>query len=304
VAFLVIVIALYLADQTEKRNEKQPEHLTGEKNQAATPSNTRNTMATRQRPQSKSDAQPGAGWFQAGYGAIDEEVKRQDQRQKEYADMVRRFWMPVMQKGEKPTNQILFVDGAPFSYREHQFYANGSWRHWATCLIGTGQKCPYDDAGNKNYFVGAYTVIDCNEWKSRDGTTHKNELALYATKGDALKTLKILADRRGGDLSGCLFYVSRTGDKSPATGNLLDFVEKFPTKKIKVPFGGQMVERVVLDSADPKVMKRFGFKKPVLPINYIEKLAPKTREAAERYLSDLNVSSPPESGDSAAEVAY
>jgi hypothetical protein len=249
-------------------------------------------------------APAGAGWFQAGYGAVDDEVKRQDQRQQEYASMVRRYWMPVQQQGQKPTSMILFVDGVPFSYREHNFYANSNWRNWATCLIGTGQKCPYDEAGNKNYFVGAYTVIDCNEWKARDGTTHKNEISLYPTKGDALKILKILAERRGGDLAGCLFYVSRTGDKSPSTGNLLDFVEKFAVKKVKVPFGGQMVERTILDSADPKVVKRFGFRKPVLPINYIEKLQPKSREGAEAYLANLNISQPTEEGDSAAEVAY
>jgi hypothetical protein len=170
--------------------------------------------------------------------------------------------------------------------------------------VGTGQTCPYDEAGNKNYFVGAYTVIDCNEWKSRDGTNHKNEPALYASKGDALKILKVLAERRDNDLAGCVFYVSRTGDRSPSTGNLLDFVERLPTRKMKVPFGNQMVEKLVLDTADAKVQKRFGFRKPVLPFNYIEKLRPKTRQEAEDYLTSLNISPGGDEEESAQEVAY
>jgi hypothetical protein len=261
-------------------------------------------MATKPKTRNEKPPAPaGAGWFQSGYGAVNEEVKRQTQRQEEYKSMVRRYWMPVAEQGREQKNMICFVDGLPFSYREHNFYANGSWRHWATCLIGTGQKCPYDEAGNRNYFVGAYTIIDMNEWKARDGTMHKNEISLYPTKGDALKILKILAERRGGDLAGCVFYVSRTGDKSPSTGNLLDFVEKLPTKKIKVPFGNQLVERLVLDTGDSKTQKRFKFTKPILPINYIEKLQPKSREEAEAFLGNLNISQPSED-ETAEEVAY
>jgi hypothetical protein len=249
----------------------------------------------------------GGGWFQTGYDAVGEEVKRREQQQKEWENQFRRYWMPEKDDaGKTIVATIVFVDGVPFTYREHQFYINGNWRNWQTCLIGTGEKCPYDEAGNKNYFVGAYTIIDTREWKSKDGTVHKNELSLYLAKGDALKALRILADARGGDLAGCVFRVSRSGDKSPGVGNVFDFVERLPTRKIKVRMTG-MPEReiTVLDTQNPVVAKKLGgtFKGQIKPIDYPAALAPKSRAEALEWMGAENISAG-DGAESSQEVAY
>jgi hypothetical protein len=251
----------------------------------------------------------GGGWFQSGYDAVGEEVARRDKQQEEWANQTRRFWMPEKDRETHKTvvAPVLFVDGIPFTYREHGFYIDGSWKNWQTCLVGTGSKCPYDEAGNKNYFVGAYTVLDGREWVSKDKTVHKWDMCLYPAKGDALKALKILAEARGNDLAGCLFRVSRSGDKSPSVGNVFDFVERLPTKKITIKFTGMAPREItVLDTTNPTVGKKLGiqFKGQIKPIDYSDVVKPKTREKALIWMGGKNIQAGSEGGESAQEVAY
>jgi hypothetical protein len=249
----------------------------------------------------------GGGWFQTGYDAVGEEVKRIDTMREEWKNQIRRYWMPEKDdNGKTIVAVVVFIDGIPFSYREHQFYLNGNWRNWQTCLVGTGAKCPYCEAQNKNYFVGAYTVVDTREWKSKDNTVHKNEISFYPVKGDALKALRILADARGGDLAGCAFRVSRSGDKSPNTGNVFDFIERLPTKKIRVKMTGIPEREItVLDTQNAAVAKKFGFKQLVKPFDYPAVVKPKTRDEALTWLGSQNISAGSgEGNEGAAEVAY
>jgi hypothetical protein len=251
----------------------------------------------------------GGGWFQTGYDSVGQEVQRLDKQREDWANAIRRYWMPE-KTGTPPktlVNNVVFVDGIPFTYREHQFYLDGHWRNWNTCLIGTGEKCCFDEAGNKNYFVGAYTVLDGSEWKAKDGTIHRWETTLYPAKGDALKALRILADARGGDLAGCWFRVSRSGDKSPNMGNVFDFVERLPTKKIKVKMTG-MPEReiTILDTQNPAVGKKLNwqFKALVKPIDYPAILRPKTRAEALAWMGSQNIQQGGAGEESTTEVAY
>jgi len=250
----------------------------------------------------------GGGWFQTGYDSVGEEVARREAQQEEWENQIRRFWMPQkdQETGQPVKAVIVFIDGIPFTYREHNLYLNGHWRNWKTCLIGTGEKCPFDEAGNKNAFIGAYTVIDTRQWKSKDGTIHKNEVSLYASKGDALKALRINAEAHGGDLAGCVYQVSRTGDKSPSTGNVLVFIEKLPTRKYKVTIPGAGTREInILDTANPAVAKKFGAKGLIKPIDYPTVLAPMSRAEALKWMASQNITAGnAASGESASEVAY
>jgi hypothetical protein len=263
-------------------------------------------IASRSRQQQPKGS--GGGWFQTGYDAVGEEVKRRDQQQEEWANQVRRYWMPEKdQSGRTIVATIAFIDGVPFTYREHQFYLNGNWRNWQTCLIGTGDKCPYDEAGNKNYFVGAYTVIDTREWRGKDNTVHKNEVSLYPSKGDSLKALRILADARDGDLAGCMFRVSRSGDKSPSVGNVYDFIERLPTKTIRIKMSGMGEQSIqILDTQNPIVAKKLGgqFKNLIKPFDYPTVVQPKSRAEALSWMGAQNIQAGSSGGDSAVEVAY
>lgn len=251
----------------------------------------------------------GKSWFESGYESVGAEVRRRDKQQEEWKNQVKRFWMPVEdEKTHKPVvAQFVFIDGIPFTYREHNFFIDGSWKHWKTCMIGTGHECVYDAASNKNYFVGAYTVIDTRSWTAKDGTVHQNEVVLYPAKGDALKALRILADSRGGDLAGCVFNVSRSGDKSPNMGNVFDFQERLPVRKIKIRMTGFGEREItVLDTLNAAVAKRFGVKQGVQlkPYDYASILAPLSREDALAWMGAQNIQAGSGGTESSQEVAY
>src|ERR1041384_1825238 len=77
----------------------------------------------------------GAGWFQVGMTGVQEELARQELRDKRFENRVRRHWMPA-----NSTKDIIFVDGNyngdrdPFTIREHNFPPK--YRDPRTCLRG------------------------------------------------------------------------------------------------------------------------------------------------------------------------
>lgn len=176
-------------------------------------------------------------WFDTGDDAADRNIDEADKRREEaQKDRIYRFWMP---KGDQ---KITFVDDDtkahpagfkyPFMFNEHQLNLNGSWKNWFTCIQGmkdpvTGDKleCPLCKGGNQPAFVAAYTVIDHNEWKDKNGKVHKDELKLYVVKSKVLKVLRKMSTKKEG-LRGLLVEVSRPGDDDPNTGSQFDVEQK------------------------------------------------------------------------------
>ena len=166
-------------------------------------------------------------WMQRGYSAGDKAKEAEEQRRNSGKGKTRRHWMR-----DGSETYLTFVDDDPAVFREHQFKLNGHWRNWFTCIQGiphpeTGkpQQCPACARGNKSYFAAAYTVIDHSEWTDRDGNNHKDERRLLVVKDEVYGLLSKQSGKRKG-LVGARFEVSRTGDKSPNTGNVWDFEEK------------------------------------------------------------------------------
>lgn len=168
--------------------------------------------------------EPDTSWFHTG----DEAEDFADQKAEEAAanrDFVYRFWMP---KGAE--QHITFVDPdvhpggfkLPFVFMEHQLFLNNSWKNWFTCL---GKTCPLCKGGEKPYLAAAYTIIDHNEWKDRNGAVHKDEQKLFIAKSKVYKVLqKARAKKKG--LRGWKVEVTRTDDKSPNTGDQFDFEDR------------------------------------------------------------------------------
>ena len=144
----------------------------------------------------------------------------------------KRFWMP-----NNTDRLITFVDNpiedfggvkvqTPFKYNEYQVQLNGSWKNWFTQPIDTTQDV-LKELGYKASKVAVLTVIDHAEWTDRNGTVHKDELALYVVKRSQpiwAQLEKIIA--REGSLSGKTFRVHRMGDKSPGSGSMLEKYEQ------------------------------------------------------------------------------
>jgi hypothetical protein len=164
---------------------------------------------------------------------------------------VNRFWMP---KDSEKT--ITFVDDttvmcgdtkitSPLFIEEYQLNLNGHWRNWFTRPFK-----PEDDLlkemGYRASRVAVFTIIDHSEWTDKKGTQHKDELKLFVVKRSApiYKQIEKLMSRHG-SLRGRVFNVSRMGDKSPAVGSMLEY----------------------LDHSEPEEV----------PFNYLEVLKPKTR---------------------------
>lgn len=206
-------------------------------------------------------AKTGSGWFSEGYDASEEVVRRSEQAAAS-SKGPRRFWL----KPGTDDSPVLFVTGKPFVIREHEYKIGDSWknRQHFTCLQGTGATCPFCEGGNKSYNVGMYTWADLTEYDFQ-GKTYKNQIRIAPAKAAALKILNKIAKKRGDDLTGCVFNVSRTGDKTSSIGDMFEFVER-------------------INLNDPKALKKYGFTETPKPINYREVLQPLSREEALEWL--------------------
>lgn len=168
---------------------------------------------------------------------------------------INRFWMP--KDSEK---EITFVDDttvmcgetkitSPLFIEEYQLNLNGHWRNWFTRPFDPSQDL-LKEMGYRASRVAVFTIIDHSEWTDKKGTLHKDELKLFVVKRSApiYKQIEKLMTRQG-SLRGRRFNVSRMGDKSPAVGSMLEY----------------------LDHAELDCQ----------PFNYLEILAPKSRAELE-----------------------
>ena len=142
-----------------------------------------------------------------------------------------RFWMP---KGTE--RKVIFLtdgDRAKVLW-EHQVRLAGKWQNWATCLEPLRCRCGLCDWSNaKGEFgrskVACFTVIDCAEFKGKDGKVRSNLKKLLCAKKDTAEIVKRKWQSRredGQSLRGAMFKVFRTNsEKSPAVGDDFEFVK-------------------------------------------------------------------------------
>lgn len=184
------------------------------------------------------------GFLKKGKAALALHKKADEQQEAKKAaydaNAVRRFFIPKDLDEEK---QITFLDGGlddegmleANSFWEHNLKLNGKWNNTFPCTQ-LEEPCPICEGGDTPYLVSVFTIIDHSSWTDNKGVTHKNERKLFPAKREVFKRLQKIAAKRDG-LAGCTFDVSRTGgDKSPATGDTFEFVEKRTTAAIKKAF--------------------------------------------------------------------
>jgi len=171
--------------------------------------------------------------------------------------------------------RITFLDGTltpdnlldTVIFNEHQVKRDGHWRNWYPCTedIDGSEPCPICEQGDgyRPALVAVFTIIDHSAWKQGDGTVHQYEKKLYVCKREAFKLLQKLAIKRGG-LTGCTFDVMRSGEKSFASGNHFDFIEKSTLPKIATKLGIEDdMEAIDYEEAipyfSPEKLKELGF---------------------------------------------
>lgn len=174
-------------------------------------------------------------WFETSYEDLDEGSSPSG------GSKQRRFWMP-----EGAETKVIFLDGVPFKFWEHQVPINGNFRNWFTCLRDLDENgCPlcdhaekHRDANNKashgRYLVGMFNVIDRSKWVDKEGKEHKDEVKILPVKVMMLKRFKKRAERYGGSLEGHEFIVSRTSKKVANIGDDWEHVGEVDLKEFKV----------------------------------------------------------------------
>ena len=168
-------------------------------------------------------------WAKSGASAA-AELEKHEKEQAIKAAQNRKLWRFWVAEGTE--GKITFIDGNLTAdntldfwlYYEHNLMLNGEWGNTFVCTKEV-EPCPICAAGDSPSLVGAFTVIDHSEYKSKKGDIYKDTQKLFVAKQGTLRQLQIIAVKRGG-LAGCTFDVMRTGDKSPSVGNMFDFVEK------------------------------------------------------------------------------
>lgn len=187
----------------------------------------------------------------------------------------RRFWIPV--DADKET-KITFLDDTteryvmtdpesgkdvrvqlPVMLKEHQLRLNGHWRNWFTCLAPQGKPCPVCQSGDTARQIAAFTVIDHSRWKDKQGNWHQDEVKLWVVKtsSSTFKLIQKQAAKRKG-LRGCVFTVSRLGDKSSGVGDNYEYEEKVDEAQLVDSDGNSLQPYNYLEVFKPKSGKELS----------------------------------------------
>lgn len=129
-------------------------------------------------------------------------------------------------------NEDGFLDGAYWA--EHTCFIGGRYENFV--CIAEQEPCPICESNENASMVLGLTVVDWTPFTfkqgPRAGLTIPCSLKALICKQTTMKVLQKQATKRGG-LEGCMFEVSRSSDKSPAVGDMYEFVEKYPISDIQ-----------------------------------------------------------------------
>ncbi len=157
-------------------------------------------------------------WFKSDFGDHIKEAEKEAARGRG----VSRFWMPP-----DSTKEIIILDDEPFCIWEHALKINEKWKgNEHTCRKGIGDSvCPLCQSGANRYYVGFLTILDHTGFEDKEGKQHTNLRRLFPMKSDTLNRFAKFKERKK-SLVGWKVEVTRSGKKSPAVGDMFDFIEK------------------------------------------------------------------------------
>ena len=190
----------------------------------------------------------------AAHSAFQEEEAKAEMAREQAGKLWRFYCKP------DETATITFLDGElddeglldiPM-FREHRLQIAGKWDEFV--CTDDNEPCPICQRGdNKPTLVGVMTILDHRPYEIKSGPNAGNTIQhrpkLFVAKRQTIKQLTKIAQKRGG-LTGCTFEVTRTADKSPAVGDMLDFVEKNTLQDLQDEFGKFQPEGHTVAPAD------------------------------------------------------
>lgn len=156
-----------------------------------------------------------------------------------------KLWRFRIPEGDEDDRTITFLDGtldedgtldAPM-WHEHTLQLGGNWKN-VPCTSHE-EPCPICANGDNAALVAGFTVIDHTPFVIKNGPNAGKKITqsrkLFVAKRTTYALLQKLAAKHGG-LAGTTWEVSRTGDKSPAVGNIFQFSEKNTMVELKKQF--------------------------------------------------------------------
>ena len=178
-------------------------------------------------------------WFYTGKQANKMHEQEEQLRQDRAANRGNRFFRFYLKAGNSAEITFLDSDVSPYEYNmpfmllEHQLNRNGSWMNWYTCIQNCGEdeagntpECPICAAGERPHMSFVYSIIDHSEYKSKStGEVHKDLVKLLVVKSKVHKLFQKQRQKRG-ELRGLRYEISRMDEKSPNSGDVLDFIER------------------------------------------------------------------------------
>jgi uncharacterized membrane protein YgcG len=225
----------------------------------------------------------------AGWDAVDDRTMDQ----KPVGDQWRNKFS--IEAGE--TRRILFLDSVPFTSYFHNLWNLAKVSDDVLCLaknkLDMARGCPLCDAREWARFIGWFTVIDIGLVTLNNGNV---EVSPYRGKKDTSKTyscmkrmlgahrgseeqpgmlitLRNLAARQGGMLEGTVWDVSRSGEKSPRSGNVFLPIGKIPMGEVRE----YLIREYGADERNLKgeALESFNWKKefPTMPFEQMQRLA-------------------------------
>lgn len=222
------------ADHAEEKTEDKTEEKGGEPNAADALKKTGAKKESASRP----------SWLNRGSQAQEQlaQERARIEAEKLQRSSMFRFWV-----NEGDDAIIVFLDGDLisdggkydgnldfYSFREHTVQVGKRWDNFI-CCDENNEPCPLCDGGDKPAVVAPFTVIDTRKIQGRS-KVYENERKLFMAKSGTLATLQKMAEKRGG-LRGCVFEVTRSGDKSPRVGTNFDFEGKLTEEQLADHFG-------------------------------------------------------------------
>ena len=231
-----------------------------------------------------------SGWAKQGWDDIDNTEYSEDEN-KQWGP--RRFWMPA-----EATKRVLFLDGDPFCFHEHEMWNLNKSRDRHVCLDRNKidpKGCPLCMADLYPTFIGYFTIINMGDvlqdekgrlklqgWHSeKTNRTYQFQKELYGAKRGSkkkpgtLKQLQRLAQKRGGNLSGTVWDIYRSGSGASNVGDEFDFIEKIAEQDWEAYLVGEGAEQEQLQKAG------------LVPFDYTEEFKPKTYDELQTIVSGV-----------------
>jgi len=161
------------------------------------------------------------------------------------------------------TNQIHGTPIVPFCINEHQINKNGDFKdsQHVTCIKGSAP-CFLCENSFKRRYVGVLSLLDITPFKdSKTGELRVvPRVCLWAGVADAVLTIRHKKDKRGGNLAGCIFSVTRHGEKSPTVGSDYEFEEKIDDLRSWLEANNWHMQKRFDGSASPIDLGPYGMK--------------------------------------------